>query len=100
MKEIIVHSNYDILNKNNNLFNNIGDVSVKDFLNQMYELKMYGLENDINLVSSDGINIQVADSFIFIDQINLFSINNFERSSEIRQRFVHARQSLWRGGSN
>ena len=67
MKEIIVHSNYDILNKNNNLFNNIGDVSVKDFLNQMYELKMYGLENDINLVSSDGINIQVADSFIFID---------------------------------
>lgn len=67
MKKVIVHSNYDILNKNNNMFNNVGDVSVKDFLKQMGRLKQYGLNNGVEYLTSDGTNIAEADAVLFID---------------------------------
>ena len=71
MIKVIVHSNYDVLNKNNNIFNNVGDVSVKDFLNQMFLLGDYGRRNGVEFVSSDSIDLSDADSFLFIDMPDL-----------------------------
>lgn len=70
MKKIILHSNYSILNKNGNMLNNEGDVSVKDFLYQMSKLKEIGLKSDIYFYTSDEIDIDESSAVIFIDMPN------------------------------
>lgn len=67
MKHVVCHSNYDVLNENGNMLNGVGNVSVKDFLKQMSELKRHGLENDIVFKTSDEISVHDADAFIFVD---------------------------------
>ena len=67
MKKVLVHSNYDVLNKNGNMLNGVGNVSVKDFLKQMWELKKQGLENYIDFLTSDQMGIEGADAFLFVD---------------------------------
>jgi len=67
LKKIILHSNYDILNKNGNMLNNIGDVSVKDFLYQLSSLKEVGLNSNIHFYTSDEIDIENSSAIIFID---------------------------------
>ncbi len=67
MKNIVCHSNYDVLNQNGNMLNGVGNVSVKDFLHQMAVLKKKGLETEISFKTSDEINASEADAFIFVD---------------------------------
>ena len=70
MKYVICHSNYDVLNKNGYMLNGVGDVSVKDFLRQMSELKAEGLTNDVDFRTSGEIPLAEADAFIFVDMPN------------------------------
>jgi hypothetical protein len=67
MKNVVCHSNYAVLNKNGNMLNGVGNVSVKDFLNQMAELKRHGLKKDIVFKTSDEISVADGDAFIFVD---------------------------------
>jgi len=70
LKKIILHSNYNILNKNGNMLKNVGDVSVKDFLYQMSKLKEIGRSSDIYFYTSDEIDIYESSAVIFIDMPN------------------------------
>lgn len=74
MKYVVCHSNYEVLNKNGNMLNGVGNVSVKDFLHQMAELKRHALENHIVLKTSDEISIHDVDAFIFIDMPEIDSV--------------------------
>jgi len=67
MKCVATHSNYDILNKHGNMFNGVCNVSVKDFVKQMFELKKLGLENELRFATSDEVNTHHADAFLFVD---------------------------------
>lgn len=67
MKYVACHSNYGVLNENGNMFNGVGNVSVKDFLKQMSGLKKQGLNNDISFLTSDEISVHDAHAFMFID---------------------------------
>lgn len=64
---VICHSNYPILNKNGNMLKDVGDVSVKDFLAQMTELKRYAWEHGISLKTSSEANLEDAHAVLFID---------------------------------
>jgi alpha(1,3/1,4) fucosyltransferase len=64
---IEVHSNYFVLNKDGNMFNGVGDVSVKDFLEQMIALKEFGSENGIMFKTSKEPNDSEPDGYMFID---------------------------------
>jgi alpha(1,3/1,4) fucosyltransferase len=70
VKKIILHSNYSVLNKNGNMLNNVGDVSIKDFLYQMSKLKEAGLNSNIYFYTSDEIDIKDSTAVIFIDMPN------------------------------
>jgi len=74
MKHVVCHSNYDVLNKNGNMLNGVGNVSVKDFLNQMAKLKRQCLENDIVIKTSDEISAHEVDAFIFVDMPEINSV--------------------------
>ena len=73
MKKIIVHSNYSVLNKHGNMLNGVGNVSVKDFLKQMWEMRERGAENGIDFLTSDQLAIDKADAFLFVDMPELDS---------------------------
>ncbi len=74
MKYVVCHSNYEVLNKNGNMLNGMGNVSVKDFLKQMAELKRQGLENDIVFKTSDEISVHDVDAFTFVDMPEIDSV--------------------------
>ena len=67
METVIVHSNYEVLNLNGNMLNNVGDVSVKDFLKQMGVLKLHGYANGLSLVTSTEVAAGKSEAFLFID---------------------------------
>ncbi|MBU2710378.1 glycosyltransferase family 10 domain-containing protein [Zooshikella harenae] len=67
MKKILVHSNYPVLNKNSNMLRGVGHVSVKDFLKQMYQLKISASTRGIELISSEISDLHGIDAFIFVD---------------------------------
>jgi hypothetical protein len=64
---IIIHSNYSILNVNGNMLNGIGDVSVKDFLDQMSALKIAGEKRGITFKTSKEESTTEPDGYLFVD---------------------------------
>lgn len=52
------------------MLNNVGDVSVKDFLYQMSKLKEIGLSLGIRFYTSDEIDIDNSSAIIFVDMPN------------------------------
>ncbi len=67
MQTVICHSNYDIWNRDGNMFSGGAGVSVKDFLTQMLELKKRGLGAELDFKTSDQVEIHEADAFLFVD---------------------------------
>lgn len=70
MKVIAFYNYYEILNTDNNMFENVGSPTIKDFLYQMSELKAYALSKDIFVGSVDIIDLEEVDAFVFIDMPN------------------------------
>lgn len=64
---VYVHSCYEVLNKNSNLFNMVGDVTVYDFLFMMKSFRSYAGENNIELISGDKIKAKDCDAILLID---------------------------------
>lgn len=64
---IIIHSNYSILNLNGNMLNNVGDISVKDFLDQMAALKNAGKKIGITFKTSKEERSIEPDGYLFVD---------------------------------
>lgn len=67
---LICHSNYRVLNKNGNMLNGIGDVSVKDFLAQMSALKQSADGYGVLLKTSDEVKLEDGGAILFIDAPN------------------------------
>lgn len=64
---IVIHSNYSILNVNGNMLNGVGNVSVKDFLDQMTALKIAGEKSGIIFKTSKEESITEPDGYLFVD---------------------------------
>ena len=64
---VYVHSCYEVLNKNCNLFNMVGDVSIYDFLCMMKSFDNYAGDENIELISGDKAKAKHCDAIILID---------------------------------
>lgn len=64
---IIVHNYYSVLNRDNNMFCGVGDVTIKFFLEQMNSLKKFGKSAHLNFDSSSIIDLEDADAVLFVD---------------------------------
>ena len=67
MFKIGFYNYYEVLNKDNNMFENIGSATIKDFLKQMYELKQFASTKGFIVGTVNIFNINEIDLFVFID---------------------------------